>query len=303
MDRITIILQKILKNWVGLNSNTKFVIILSLTAVLFIALYIPLVHLSISNTGKLLWVSNSYRYIDIKPQEDYMPLIKQDGNSINPSNFTLNGQNITISYAIDPEAQNIINEIGIHKIVDPIKLALYSTKKVKSILFDKNNETYKNVNMVFNINNLNPYAGAYVESSDIINFNLSFIKKIYENTTKEDFMTYYIGLYIHEISHLYLDFGSKNSRLRENISEYIRMITGFQPSTWRVNSSNKELPTEEYGAEGAYFLYWIEDNYPGFIKKIIEDNLESDENTYYQEHTGKSIKDLFKEFQKVLFVL
>ena len=67
MDRITIILQK---NWAGLNFNTKFVIILSFIVVLFLALYIPLVHVNVSNTGKLLWDSKSYRYIDIKNVRD-----------------------------------------------------------------------------------------------------------------------------------------------------------------------------------------------------------------------------------------
>lgn len=307
MDKIyndvLIILQKTVSNWEALNFNIKLGVVIGIIVVLLGGLYIGLIHVDVSNTGKLLWNSRSYRYIDIKPQEDYMSLIKPEGALVSTKVVTIDNQTINISYATDPKAQEIINEIGIHRLIDPIKLAEYATKKVNSILFNKEQIVYRDIKMFFNETTEKEHAGAFVKfTTGEIFFNWSFIKNRYENMTKDDFINYYVGLYIHELAHTFGIHGS-NDRLRENAAEYVRMIAGFQPSTWKVTASNKELPTELYGAEGAYFLYWIEDKYPGFIKRLVDDGFSSDENKYYQEHTGRSLKDLWKEFQGVLYVL
>lgn len=302
--KILLLAEKLSIKWNSLDVNIRILIGLSSIIVVFALIYIFAVHVKFSNTGKLLWVSRSYRYIDIKPKEDYMSIIKPDNSDMVASKVvTIEGQAITISYETEPKAQEIINEIGIHKLIDPIKLAEYATKKVNSILFVKDKIVFKDIKMFFNETNENEHAGAVVRDGNQIIFNWTFIKKMYENMTKDDFLVYYVGLYVHEMVHTFGIAAYNSDRLRENTAEYIRMVAGFQPSTWKVTASNKDLPTEQYGAEGAYFLYWVENKYPGFIKLVSEGEFGPDENKYYRTHTGRSVQDLFHEFKSVLYVL
>lgn len=311
-------IQHIIILWNGFSFNIKLAI--SIYSILFLTsiIYIYFIHIEYSNTGKILWNSYSYKYIDIRPKEDYMSLLKPDGNVITKKIINLDSSNIELSYSIEADAKLILDSIGILNIIETMKVLEYALKKAKFIMLGKNKKfRYNTINVIFKkTNELSKFAGGYTLLGNMY-INCEFIKAIYNERTKEDFIKYYIGLFIHEFTHmiLYPQYSIATNdiiQISENLCEYIRLVSGYGLNNWYLKKSLNHIPTEKYGPEGSYFIYYMESKYPGFVNTIlhfVEPTIDSQTNTEYStdtlnvlhlKHTGKTLKDNWKEFQNEL---
>lgn len=287
--------------------NSILGISLSILFISLIIFHIIYFHVEISNTGKLLWNPRSYKYIDIKPKENYLELLKPDESNIKTKEITVGVNKITLSYQINDDTQPFFKLLNSK--IDQIKLLEYAYRKCFEIMHDKDHpvQSNKNIKLTFKTSsdkgNAGKYAGAYTSADDNIVANNEYLQTIYEETTEKEFIIYYIGLIIHEMSHvLSIDFNDNTERkiiIRENISEYIRTIAGFQRDSWNVTKTYDTTP-KPYGAHGVFFLYWINEKYPGFLQKLIQDMYLNKELETHKDITGKTQEELFSEFQKEL---
>jgi hypothetical protein len=275
-----------------------------------------LVHIEYSNTRALLWNPRPYKYIDIQPKEDYMNLLKPDGSTpVTKKTIYLDGSSVELSYSVNYEAVSILDSMGIMNNIETMKVLEYALKKAKTIMLGKDKKfRYDIVTVTFRkTNELSKYAGAYTLGGSLY-VNCEFLKAIYGERTKEDFIKYYIGLFIHEFTHMvlypqYFNVTSDIITISENLCEYVRLVSGYGLNNWYLRKSSKEGPTEKYGPEGAYFVYYIEKNYPGFVNAIllfVEPILytavysTATLNDLIFKHTGRTLKDLWASFQNEL---
>lgn len=266
--------------------------------------------LKISNTGALLIRKYPKKYINIRPPRDIMKVI--GSNKLVPvtdsKNIVVNGKQINISYNITEKIQ-LLEKIS--KTIDSLLLIEYAIRSVINVLYGNSNAVYKNVKIEFKqrVSKEDTYAGASVNYSgsdyNTIIYNFEFIEKIYAETDSYEFLIYYIGLIIHELVHHFIQVNPVDEdhiRISENIAEYIRMSLGYLNPNFYLYKSNKILPTEHYGTEGAYFMYWLNTSYPGILNELINfvmtNNITLEQVLY--NYTKKTHKELFAEFNKIL---
>lgn len=306
---ITVLIESITKYMNSLTYNPKLAITLSIAFVIIIVLHIVILHIEISNTGKLLWNPRSYQYIKITPKEDYLQLLKPDGSNLKSKEITMGSDKITLSYEKKDDSQSFFKLLDSK--IDQIKLLEYAYRKCFGIVYDKNQPITHNRNIklmigIFRDKDNGGFAGAYVGDDKNMYTNNEFIQAMYEDTTEDEFIIYYIGLIIHEMTHIFNLFRittiTGKMRFGEHIAEYVRLVSGFQRNTkyWKVTKTSETVPPP-YGAYGSYFLYWLNEKYPGFIQKLMSDMyLEGDVIETHKTITGKSEEELFAEFQKEL---
>lgn len=301
------------KNIVFLSDIEFALILASLTVVIFLILFFT-IFVKFSNNGSLIWKSYPIKYIDIEAPADINFIIEKDsGPVITKKILNVNGKEITLTYSNN---ENIPLFNILTKKIDHMKLLEYSLRTVIKILYGSSDKFRpENISVSFNKKTNNEFAGAntviYDNSNYLIQTNFEFIEKIYNNTDYHEFIIYYVGLFIHEFVHVFLGIHDPNVslndsdnfyRIQENIPEYVRMISGFLNPNFYLRKSNKKLPTFQYGAEGAYFMHWLNTNYPGTIIKFIK-NLSINVKTTDQlllEISGKTLQQLFADFQNDL---
>ena len=95
-----------------------------------------------------------------------------------------------------------------------------------------------------------------------------------------------------------LGHGTAPSGLIEGIADYVRLRAGFAPPHWRPGRGKRW--DEGYDVTG-YFLGWIEERHEGFVRGVnaILRDAHWDEGVF-KLITGKSVQDLWNEYQKTL---
>jgi hypothetical protein len=294
-------------------SNDVLITISIIIVVLVLTLTFVFTHLyEKSNTGKLISINRGIRYIKVSPVENYFDILKSEVNNIPlKSNkiIKINNKPIDIGYEFLEKTNDFVNNLN--KRFDPMKLLEFGLRKAVEKIYGNNDEfiPYK-VRMISEKTPRDVYAGAAVGHWDIY-LNYDFIRKIYEDTNSYDFDMYYIGLIIHECVHILMNFekyrgpyeSEDTIRIEENLAEYVRFSTGYYPLNKQyLAKSSKPKPTEKYGPEGAWFMYWLGKTYPGILTKLIPFSrryIKSLDSLYIKE-TGKTEAQLFSEFNEEL---
>lgn len=288
-------------------------VILLITIVLLLVFLFTKVYTT-SNTGKIIPINNHIKYINTSPKENYLEILKPTGEIpvSNSKDITIGDKVVTLRYTIE-SSNDFIHKIN--KRFDPLKLVEFCFLKTIGLVYGPNpREAPRNVHYILRskpIDNQDKYAGAraFLKGGiQVIDTNFDFIFKIYQETTPYDFDMYYIGLIIHEMSHILTDtfcngpyFNESRGILMENLSEYVRFTSGYyRKDKMFLLKSRKKKVTEYYGPEGAWFIYWLTT-----INKDILQDLHLYSRGYikdpvYVKHTGKTQEELWKEFQKVL---
>jgi hypothetical protein len=302
--------------------NTFLVIIISTVLIIIGTVLFFVYAIKTTNTGKIIWKTYPIRYLEIPPPANLMEIIGYKGSEPqkkeDSKELTINGKKIIISYITEGSIP-LLDKID--KEIDKLALIEYSVETIATILYGQSsNFALENIKIQysqkFDNSDNKYYSGAQElhspdnKSVSVIQTNFSFIEEIYAETDHDEFLEYYIGLFMHEITHSFLmpDLDSNSveddenrSRISENISEYIRLVAGFMRYK-DLGMLNKTLPTEKYGAEGAYYLYFLQNKYPGILSKLIHYTIKLDktlDNTLI-DYTGKTNEELFAEFKEDL---
>jgi hypothetical protein len=295
--------------------NTDKIIALGFVSIMVTLLFV-LVFVGLfekSNTGVLIPKSINKRYIDVDPKEDYLTLLKKDEKIWN--NLSINSYPIKI--ALDNQYTDDFIKM-LNDRYDTVKLMNFALKKASERINGDN--IYNKILYVINVRVINPenvpesgkYAGGTFDRRDnTLTMNYGFIKGMYGQTNQFDFDMYYIGLFIHECSHFLMEkrIGPNKPteemlRIEENLCEYVRFSSGYyMKSKMFLKKSNKSRPTEDYGAEAGFFMYWLGKNHPGILKQLFlfskgrfKENLDE----FYIRNVGKTEVQLFSEFQQLL---
>ena len=295
----------------------KDILISGAIVLIFIVLIIVFLFTKVyttSNTGRIIPINNHIKYIDVSPNENYTELLKSERDiPDSASKDIIIGDNVvTLKYTIESPGDFIKK---INKRFNPMKLLEFCFIKTIGLVYGPDiREATRNIHFILRshpVGDQDKYAGArtfLIKGVHVIDTNFDFISKIYAETTQYDFDMYYIGLLIHEISHTLKDnfcngpyFEQSRRLLMENLSEYFRFVSGYyRKDRMFLLKSKKQKVSEYYGPEGAWFIYWLTT-----INKDILPDLHLYSRGYikdpvYVKHTGKTEKQLWKEFQKVL---
>lgn len=246
-----------------------------------------------------------------RPQKELLSIIGPKTPTLKEVSFFVNGNPFTIRLEIQ-NSHPLFEKLRV--VIDHISMLEFAlTNSIKAIYGDAKFETdYRDIliKIRYPIDDNVYFAGAFVnfENPSSITTNFDFISKIYEQLPNDyEFFKYYIGLFVHEFTHLMLPsqvpFIEPNRvRITENICEYARLVSGFRTSGWSFTVTNKELPTESYGAEGAYFIYYLKKTYPEFLSKIIKEFFTTQRtfDDILLQYTNKNQKQLWYDFLKAI---
>lgn len=266
-----------------------------------------------SNTGVLIQKNVNKRYIDVDPIKDYLELLKPDDKSWD--RLSINSYPIKIVEEVK-YTNDFINMLNSR--YNLVKLVNFSLRKASErfngtdIYIKIPYELTVKVIDPSTIDEANKYAGGTFDNRDMtLTMNYSFIKTIYNETNQFDFDMYYIGLVIHECCHFLMvtNLGPNKQtgemiRIEENLCEYVRFSTGYyMKSKMFLKKSNKQRPSEQYGAEAGFFIYWLGKNHNGILKELFlfcKGRFKGNLDDFYKQRTNKTEIELFAEFQNQL---